>query len=228
MAGQEPMERDALTARETPPPEGPSNRGCFHLVDDGDNFVRTDRAEPKTRPSSAPPEPIALEALLAQFQAGPLSDASMRRADHEPRMVKDCHFGRVEEENRNVVVEGWVLASRKEDDNDFHLILSAVPDPGDPPDVARIMNVEISGLPPDDVPGRDQLVHARQAFKDHFVPTVPDKVTSSYTSLEPVHVRIMGSLFFDVDHPAGNVGPGKLKPKTAWEIHPILDLQILE
>jgi hypothetical protein len=32
---------------------------------------------------------------------------------------------------------------------------------------------------------------------------------------------VTGSLFFDVDHPAGAVGPQGHRPQTAWEIHPI-------
>lgn len=179
----EPAEQETLTAHPTPSSKNTSLRGCFHLENDGDNFQGTDRAEPKTRPSDAPPDQIALDALLDQFKEGSLSDASMRSADHEPKMAKSCHFNRVEEKKRNVVVEGWVLASRKEDDNDFHLILLSLRDPGEPPDTWRLMNVEVSGLPPVDVPGRDQLANARHAFKDYFVPTVPDDVASEYTML---------------------------------------------
>jgi hypothetical protein len=38
-------------------------------------------------------------------------------------------------------------------------------------------------------------------------------------------VKVTGSLFFDVDHKAGSVGPTGMRPKTAWEIHPVSDIQ---
>src|SRR5437879_2768710 len=67
----------------------------------------------------------------------------------------------------------------------------------------------------------------RETFKHFLMPTVPDNEAASYTMLDPVHVRITGSIFFDVDHAAGVVGPGNFKPKTAWEIHPITKLEFL-
>lgn len=132
------------------------------------------------------------------------------------------------EEQRNVTVEGWILAVGKEKDNDFHLIVSTDPADGARPNPNRddLLNVEISALPPLGSASRDVLVEVRKRFRDHFVPTVPDAV-AGYTPLEPVHVRITGSLFFDVDHPADLVGPGPPKPSTAWEIHPVADLAVL-
>ena len=41
----------------------------------------------------------------------------------------------------------------------------------------------------------------------------------------PIPVQIVGSLFFDVDHQPGEVGPVGMKPKTSWEIHPVSDIQ---
>jgi hypothetical protein len=41
-------------------------------------------------------------------------------------------------------------------------------------------------------------------------------------------VRIEGSLFFDVDHAAGAVGPANMKPKSAWEMHPITKITLAE
>jgi hypothetical protein len=40
----------------------------------------------------------------------------------------------------------------------------------------------------------------------------------------PIAVILEGSVFFDVDHPAGAVGPAGLKPSSAWEIHPLTDI----
>lgn len=38
----------------------------------------------------------------------------------------------------------------------------------------------------------------------------------------PIPIRqLRGALFFDTDHPAGQVGPAGSRPSTAWEIHPV-------
>jgi hypothetical protein len=163
---------------------------------------------------------IALADLLNEFRdAQPKSDDNMRN-HHNPRIgfVSD----RLAEEQDNVEVEGWILASRKESDNDFHVILAAEPNPGSDPDRWTLINVEVSGLPPEE-PQRGELEQARNAFKGMFGDVVPDSV-GSYVATEPFHVRVRGSLFYDIDHPAGNVGPGPLKPNTSWEIHPVLSI----
>jgi hypothetical protein len=41
-------------------------------------------------------------------------------------------------------------------------------------------------------------------------------------------VTVEGSLFYDVDHAPGAVGPRDMKPTTAWEIHPITQIQVNE
>lgn len=147
-----------------------------------------------------------------------------------PNMCREPTCDRVPEEREAVVVEGWVLAAKKESDNDFHVILAADPSLADAtnPDRWQLMNIEISGLPDAGAPGHKPLTEVRAAFREVFVPVVPDHVGGGYTALEPVHVRVTGSLFFDIDHLPGSVGPGKLKPATAWEIHPVTKLEILE
>jgi hypothetical protein len=40
---------------------------------------------------------------------------------------------------------------------------------------------------------------------------------------------VEGALFFDVDHAAGVVGPTQptpMRPKTAWEIHPVTNVKL--
>ncbi len=41
----------------------------------------------------------------------------------------------------------------------------------------------------------------------------------------PVRVQITGSLLYDVEQSPGATAPQRLKPATAWEIHPITSLQ---
>lgn len=209
-------------------PTAAKKKGAFKLPDDGENFVGAHRAIPKTRPAKVPVRTLSLSALLSEFRPGqPKSDDHMRNG-HDPPMCKAFDCDRVVEENDNVQVEAWVIAATKESDGDFHLIVAATKQAAasSQPDRWALLNIEVSGLPPAGTVGRPALKHVRQQFRDGFVP--PVKESHGYVALEPVHVRVTGSLFYDVDHPAGAVGPGALKPATSWEIHPITDLEVLE
>ena len=65
------------------------------------------------------------------------------------------------------------------------------------------------------------------AFQDHFAGHLPG--SQSYHRFHPpVAVTVSGSLFYDVDHPPGAVGPVWAKPKTAWEIHPVTALSFVQ
>ena len=35
---------------------------------------------------------------------------------------------------------------------------------------------------------------------------------------------VCGSLFYDISHSPGTVGPQGLRPGTAWEIHPVTSI----
>jgi hypothetical protein len=86
-----------------------------------------------------------------------------------------------------------------------------------------LFNSEISGIP---ASGQQEIVKARQDFIAAM--NLDDtKCMSNYVVFlsPPVEISIEGPVFFDTEHAAGAVGPTyqgiKLKPKTAWEIHPI-------
>ncbi|MFL6414788.1 MAG: hypothetical protein ACJ74Y_03860, partial [Bryobacteraceae bacterium] len=79
------------------------------------------------------------------------------------------------------------------------------------------------GLPPSDSPFLRTLKTARNEFKLFFRNALPADGYDKYTPAIPV--QVVGSLFFDVDHPTGEVGPLGLKPQTSWEIHPVSDIQ---
>jgi len=203
--------------------------GGFKLPNDGENFQGTDRGIAKTKPAVTPARNIEFSQLLLEFQPGEQKSDDNMRMHHEPAMSKDFHFDRVPEEDDNVEVEGWIIATHKENDNDFHIILAT--DPGiideASPDRWKLMNVEVSGLPPKGTTGRESLVTTREEFKSVFLPAVPDSATKNYTYVKPIHVRIVGSIFFDVDHAPGAVGPDQFKPMTSWEIHPMTSLEFL-
>lgn len=149
--------------------------------------------------------------------------ADDRMRGHSPKISKGSP--RVSEELRLVEVEAWLYAVKQEEDNDFHLILGT--DPNVSP--RRFLTAEVTGLPQKDaVPYRTYriLLNARRDFLE----VVPAGVSrSAYKRLKmPIHIEVKGPLFFDIDHPAGAVGPKGLKPATAWEIHPVMEIEVLE
>ena len=220
--------RHAGTGLRAPaPPRSASGSGFFNLPNDGDNFMGTHRAIPKTKPLPGAATSTDMTALLNGFRTGPTSNDGMRQ-EHTPPLSEAPDCDRSPEESHKITIEGWVILATKETDNDFHMIVSTVPDPGDPADGWLLMDAEVSGLPPDGTAGRAQLVSARKQFRDYFVPTVPDATGRGYVALTPVHVRLTGSMFFDMDHKPGVVGPKNFKPATSWEIHPVTDLEVLD
>jgi len=84
------------------------------------------------------------------------------------------------------------------------------------------MNAEISGLPPA-TPNKQPFVRLRDELRK-VLTTSPNKKGAF---IRPVAVRITGSLLWDGEHRnPHNVGPKKpvdIRPKKAWEIHPIHD-----
>jgi hypothetical protein len=174
----------------------------------GDRFRGTDRKAAKTSIVPGADTPFA---DIAALRATLPSDDDMI---NDPNISKDASNNRVERERRNVRVRAYLYAVAKEKDNDFHLILGTA----EAANRDAMMNSEVSGLP-DAGPFLAPLKMVRDQFKAHFGAALPG---SSYDIYDPpIPVDVTGSLFFDLDHPAGKVGPDPYKPSTAWEIHPI-------
>jgi hypothetical protein len=147
-----------------------------------------------------------------------IPDATMRGKN----ISKTADSGRLSpEEERVVTVTAFLYASSKESDNDFHCIMGR-----DPSQPARYMNVEVSALPPSGSASLAVIRAARNQFKVFFTTNGDGLPTAGYDKFNPpIPVKITGSLFFDVDHVPPAVGPTGMKPKSAWEIHPVSDLQ---
>ncbi|MDB6065486.1 MAG: hypothetical protein JWR26_1694 [Pedosphaera sp.] len=179
-----------------------------------ENFAGTDRKAAKTSSSTGPQDTRAdVAELLANL---PETDDNMM--NHNPPISKSATSGRVSEEEHNVVVtSGFIYAIAKESDNDYHIILGTAP--GGTP---QFMNVEVSGLPSTGA-FRAPLKQVRDKFQSFFGTAIAG---SGYHKMvgDPVPVRVTGSLFYDIDHAPGAVGPTGLKPTTAWEIHPVTDI----
>jgi hypothetical protein len=176
------------------------------------NFAGHDRMAAKTSIAEAPVEDLGnLDAVLGSLP----KDAAM--LSHDPAITEDPDSDRVTEEERNVHIRAFLYATKREADNDYHLILGSASDANE----SRFMTAEISGLP-ETGPARAVLTVPRQAFEGFFE---TNRIGTMYKKFNPpIPVDVTGSLFFDLDHPAGAVGPTGLKPETAWEIHPVTSI----
>ncbi len=161
-----------------------------------------------------------MESLLTKLP----TDAQMTLQHHE-LVAKDPnhqnHVARIAEEQRDVTVKAWLYWVGHQRDNDYHLIL------GDTSELSSgtlFMNAEISGLPPAN-PNQQPFVRLRGALQQALKSS--PNVKGAF--VKPVPVRVTGSLLWDGEHRnPHNVGPKKpvdIRPKKAWEIHPIHDLR---
>jgi len=192
---------------DTPPPPTLLGKG------DGETFAGTDRKAAKLSVGSGPTVTFSTVASLLDDL---WPDAQM--LDHDPPITKDPKSPRVAEEDRNVHVDAFLYAAKKETDNDFHLIIGDDPDSGS----GRFLNVEVSGLPTAG-PFKTTLTAARQQFRDLVQGNLPD-ATGYHRYQPPIPITVTGSNFYDVDHLPGTVGPSFAKPTTAWEIHPVTSI----
>jgi len=155
-------------------------------------------------------------------------DAQMLQSYPDIDSPQGAPNGRVIEEDHVVQVTALLLAVKFEDgrnggsgDNDFHIII------GDSPaDPASLLNVEASGLPRAGDPGQ-KFERVRRELLSILAGANIKPVSSFRKFSPPIKVTVTGSLYFDADHKAGQVGPSGLRPTTVWEIHPIHDLQLL-
>ena len=127
---------------------------------------------------------------------------------------------RVSQENRNRnITTSYLYAIDRESDQDFHMII------GDANSAAgNLFNCEASGNPVSSQSSYAAINAVRNYLKTYFGKDFCGQ--SGYTKFTPaIPVTLLkGSLFFDIDHAAGTVGPLGLRPNTAWEMHPIHDI----
>lgn len=177
------------------------------------------RPEAKTSYARAHKEKITdVESL---FNSLP-TDAKMTQQHHE-LVAKDSkhqnHEPRIQAEKRNVTVNAWLYWVGHQSDDDYHLILG---DTSELTSQTVFMNAEISGLPPAK-PTQQPFVRLRDELRK-VLASSPNKKGAF---VNPLTVRVTGSLLWDGEHRnPHNVGPKKpvdIRPKKAWEIHPIHD-----
>jgi hypothetical protein len=178
-------------------------------------FRGVDRKEPKT--SIAPGSIKDFATVVALIDSLP-KDSEMLK--HQPPIKRDT-MTRAVEERRNVRVRAWIYAIKYESDQDWHVIIGTNPSAGAP----TFFNAEVSGLPAPNVASRAKLLKVRNQLATIFHFDLPGG-SNYFKYPAPVAVVVEGSLFFDVDHPAGEVGPHGMEPGTAWEIHPVTKLTL--
>ena len=175
-------------------------------------FRGNDRKGPKTTIAPGSIQTFAdIEALITSLPP----DTDM--LNRTPPLERDTNT-RVAEENRNVRVTAWIYAVKYEADQDWHVILGTGPNDSTP----TYFNAEVSGLPANNAKAYKKLKKVRQNLAELFDFDLP---ASGYWEYEPVPVIVEGSLFYDIDHKPGSVGPKATRPATAWEIHPITKLK---
>ena len=179
-----------------------------------DTFHGTARMAAKLSIASGTPKSFSDIAVLLKSL---VPDAKMRAM----KISKGADSGRLPQEQTVVTVTAFLYAASRESDNDFHCIVGR-----DPSKPASYMNVEVSALPPSSSQFFAALRTARNQFKTFFTSNGDGLPATGYDKYDPpISITVTGSLFFDVDHVPPAVGPTGMKPKTAWEIHPVSDIQ---
>lgn len=170
--------------------------------------------------------PTELYTSVADFKRNALDADHMldlfMRDGIEPRLRTGANSDRHPSERRNVAIDVLLYAVKHEPDNDYHLIV------GDP-DCQKsecFFNIEVSGLPLASHPDFDALKAAQSGF-EAFIAHASVGGSYHYWN-EPPRARVSGSLFYDISHPPGDVGPKGMRPWTAWEIHPVRTIEIWE
>jgi hypothetical protein len=186
-----------------------------------DRFEGDDRSGPKTSiVGGGRTEDFS---SIAKLQASLPKDDKMRE-EHDPRITKKT-MDRAPEEERNVRVKALIYAIKYESDHDWHLIAGTDPARG----AIRYFNAEVSALPEEqdggEAPSFETLLAVRRSLAEILDNDLPGP--GSYRQYDPFPVVIEGSIFYDIDHAPGDVGPEKppMNPTTAWEIHPITSLR---
>jgi hypothetical protein len=182
-------------------------------------FTGKFRPEVKTSYSTALTEPVTDVASLL----GTLPTDAQMTNEHPELIAKDKnlqnHQPRIDREQRNVTVKAWLYWVGRESDNDYHLILG---DTSQLTSQTVFMNTEISGLPQG---GGNQQPFV--GLRSTLGSTLATHANKNGAFVTPLPVSITGSLLWDGEHRnPNNSGPKKpvdIRPKKAWEIHPIHD-----
>jgi hypothetical protein len=122
---------------------------------------------------------------------------------------------RVSQENKNVrLTNRYLYALKRESDGDLHIIM------GDASST-NFLNCEASGYPSSSAASYTAIKNVRDAIFTRFGTDFCSR--TSYMIFSPALPvsEIAGSMFYDIDHAPGTIGPTGYRPTTSWEIHPM-------
>jgi hypothetical protein len=147
---------------------------------------------------------------------------------HKNTEAKHNNSPRTKEENHTIyLADLYVFGIKREDDNDFHLILAASKslDKDQP-----FFSAEISGLPDSSSAFFATLAEVRNTFISYFGKDADKEyVFVASEKHPPIHLEyIKGSLFFDNHHYQGHSSVKGYKVCSAWEIHPVTAIRFDE
>ncbi|HET6990502.1 MAG TPA: hypothetical protein VFJ43_04220, partial [Bacteroidia bacterium] len=140
---------------------------------------------------------------------------------HKYTEAKHNNSSRTKEESHNVYLYNlFIFGVKREDDNDFHVIL------GSSKSLEKeqaFFSAEISGLPDTSSAFYKKLRGVRSTFMQHFgEDTKKEYVFVASAKNPPIPIDyICGSLFFDNHHYNGHSSVQGYKVCSAWEIHPV-------
>lgn len=143
---------------------------------------------------------------------------------HESTEAKKNNSPRTKEENHNVYLEDlYVYGIKKEDDNDYHLILASSKKLDKE---QKFFSAEISGLPDSTSEFYAKLAAVRKIFLAYFGNSANrELVFVASEKNPPIHLDyVSGSLFFDNHHYGGHSSVQGYKVCSAWEIHPVTSI----
>jgi hypothetical protein len=183
-------------------PGAPESKAMMNCNEE--SFAGTDRRAAKVSIATATQESIDFDQLLSGL---PLDNVMIAK-----HISKSSTSNRIKEEKRNVKITNvFLYAIKRETDNDYHIIIGNQAG-------TKFLNIENAGLPKSSAQAFPTLHAVRDTVENYF----QHLCTQSYRTFNPaIPIDVEGSLFYDIDHAPGSVGPAAFKPTTSWEIHPI-------
>lgn len=181
-------------------------------------FTGTIRGDVKTSYVNSPPDTFESIKKLRNW----LPDDEFM---HKSTEAKRNNSPRTKEENHNVYLEDvWIFGVKREDDNDFHLIIGS----SKSLDKEQLyFTAEVSGLPDSTNEYFKTLSEARNTLISYFGDrSEKEFVFVASPKNPPIHLDyICGSLFFDNHHYGGHSKIDVYKVCSAWEIHPVTKIK---
>ncbi len=123
-----------------------------------------------------------------------------------------------------VSVKAWLHIVAREDDEDYHIQLSARRDDGNHCLIVEVPKPELAEASPPEV--RAQYERIRQWARKKLLHDENKEPTADGNCMKhPPYVEVTGQLFYDDSHVGDNPrGKRKQLAATLWELHPVVEM----